>query len=246
VITAGIEGKTAVVTGAAGSIGRAIVERLHAAKARVIAVDISEERLEALRTELGVLTAVADIGTPGGADRALAPAAGRVDILCNSAGAGDGLGTVDEIPDEVWDRVLAVNLTSAFLLAHRVVPMMLEHGGGTIINIASLAGIRGGRGGAAYTASKWGLVGLSHNIAATLGAEGIRCHAICPGRITGALTLAAGGITPRGQARRNRDSGRPDPGTPADVAAVVAFLLSDESSYLNGVTIPIDAGWSSY
>jgi NAD(P)-dependent dehydrogenase (short-subunit alcohol dehydrogenase family) len=87
---------------------------------------------------------------------------------------------------------------------------------------------------------------LSHNIAATLGNEGIRCHVLCPGRIPGAITLAQGGITERGEALRSRDSRKPPPGSTSDVTNVVAFLLSDESKYLNGVAIPIDAGWSSY
>jgi NAD(P)-dependent dehydrogenase (short-subunit alcohol dehydrogenase family) len=238
-------GKTAIVTGAAGNIGTAFVDRLLAAGARVVAVDLSPERLDQLaKGRDNLRPVVADVGLREGADAAIAACDGEVDVLCNIAGMGDGLFGADEMSDDMWDRVIEVNLTGTFRLTRRVVPPMLSRGGGTIINLSSVAGLRGGRAGIGYTASKWAMIGMTHNIAANLGPEGIRCFAICPGGIEGAVT--ASGITyselGRQRASVRASSVNAPRGQASDVAALGMFLLSSESQHLNGVAIPLDAG----
>lgn len=242
-----LTGATSLVTGAAGGIGRAVCGVLHARGARVIAADLSADGLAALAAELpGLVSVVADVGTADGADACLAAAGGRVDVLVNNAGVADGLASIDELDDATWELVLRVNLTSAYLVTNRAVTGMLERGEGRIVNVASVAGIRGGRAGAAYTASKWGLVGLTQNIAATLGAQGVRCNAVSPGSTTGNVTMKSVPVTESGERRRTRDRDRPPAGSPESVADVVAWLLSPEAARLNGIVVPIDDGWTAY
>jgi NAD(P)-dependent dehydrogenase (short-subunit alcohol dehydrogenase family) len=192
-------------------------------------------------------TVVADVSTPGGVESALAAAGDEIDVVCNTAGVSDGGGSIEELTDSTWERVIRINLNSIYLVCNRAVPGMIKRGGGVIVNIASVAGLRGGRAGAAYTASKWAVVGLSQNIAASCGPDGIRCHAICPSRIDGAIAMSQGVTrTPKGVLRAERDSGRPKSGKPADVAALTSFLVSDAASHLNGLAVPADAGWLAF
>jgi NAD(P)-dependent dehydrogenase (short-subunit alcohol dehydrogenase family) len=239
------DGKVAVVTGAAGSIGGAFVKSLVQEGYEVVAVDISPDRLELLQEQYpGITCVAADVSSREGADATLVACPGRADILCNIAGMGDGLFGADEMTDDFWDRVIAVNLTGSFRLARRLLPLMLEQGSGVIINLSSVAGLRGGRAGAAYTSSKWALIGLTQNIAANLGPEGIRCYAICPGGIEGAVTSGEITYSATGRERAmSRSAAGPIPrGKAEDVAALGMFLISDASHHLNGIAIPLDAG----
>jgi len=239
--------RTAIVTGAAGAIGSACAGRLAADGYRVFAVDVEPDRLERVLALPGELVpVVGDVSDPGGADAIVAAAGGRVDVLLNVAGVGDALMGVEELDDERWLRVVSVNQTGAFLLTRRVVPLMLERGAGVVVNMSSAAGLRGGRAGFAYTATKWALVGMAQNIAAGLGPKGIRAHAICPSAIQGAETLTRGGVSEAGRARGRRDAGKPPAGVPDDVANTVAFLVSDQAKHLNGLAVPVDAGWLAY
>jgi NAD(P)-dependent dehydrogenase (short-subunit alcohol dehydrogenase family) len=212
----------------------------------VIAVDIDGAGLDRLSAELGgIRVVVADVGSAGGADAAMSAAADRVDVLCNNAGIVDSLGPIDEVTEEEWDRLMRVNLKGPFLFCQRAVPRMLGQGGGVIINTASVAGLRGGRGGVAYVSSKFGVVGLTQNIAVSHGDRGIRCNAICPGSVATAI----GGDRVRTEAvlaQLTRDSGRPRPMEPEHVADLAVFLASDRASHINGAAIPIDAGWIAY
>jgi len=242
------EAPTAIVTGAAGGIGSAIARQLAGDGYHVLAADLSKERLDALAgSTANISPVVADVSTVEGVETALEASPGRVAVLCNAAGVADGGASVEELADETWERVIRVNLTAVYLACNRVTRLMVESGGGVIVNISSVAGLRGGRAGAAYTASKWAVVGLSQNIASSVGVDGVRCHAICPSRITGKVTLSAGVTkTPKGIFRAERDKGRPGPGTPSDVAALTSFLVSDKASHLNGLAIPADAGWLAF
>ena len=241
-------GRTALITGGAGGIGQAIATGFRGAGARVVVADLDEERLDRLAHAFpDVKTVVADVSSAEGVARAVA-AAGSVDILSHNVGIGDGGATVDELDESRWRAILDVNLTSAFLLTKSVLPSMLAGGRGVVLLMSSVAGLRGGRTGVGYTATKWALVGMAQNIAATLGPEGIRAHAICPGVVATGTTALSTGMPPTARAlkRRGRDTGQPSPAQPEDVAELTVFLASDRARHLNGLAVPVDGGWLAY
>ena len=251
-----LEGKVAVVTGAASGMGLSIATRFAAEGAAVIAGDWNGERLDA---------AVATIRATGGtilgaqgniADRDAAEALidlavtthGRLDVLCNNAGVMDYMQAVGELDDEVWRRVLSINLDGPMFTSRRAVPQMRLQGGGSIINIASIGGMQGGAAGAAYTVSKHGLIGLSRNTAWMYAQEGIRCNAICPGATATNIgeTMPPDRLDPFGAARAGLYASLiPATLTPADIADLTLFLASDESRSINGAVITADAGWTA-
>jgi len=220
-----------------------MVELFFAAGVRVIAADNRGERLDSLPE--GVVRVEADVSTAAGADLIIAAAGDRLDILCNNAGVLDRMLLVHQVSEADWNRVIAVNLTGPYLLCSRALPMMVRQGSGVIINTASLSGIRGGRAGAAYTSSKFGLVGLTQNIAATYGAQGIRCNAICPGAVVTDI-LGSAELGPDADRIRNRDREKSPAVQPDRIAHVALFLATDESSYMNGAVIPVDGGAAAF
>jgi NAD(P)-dependent dehydrogenase (short-subunit alcohol dehydrogenase family) len=246
-------GRAAVITGAGSGIGAAMAAAFARAGAGVVACDLLPERLEKVVGEIraagGKAVSVAGDVTKGAdADRFLAAAVevggrgGRVDILCNNAGIMDRRMPVDEVDEETWNRVLAVNLTGPYLLCHRSVKLMLAASppGGVIVNTASVAGLRGGRAGAAYTASKHGLIGLTQNIAATFGMDGIRCNAICPGGVATQI-MDAGPPSERGS-RLFQYIYRPEATDPVNIANLALFLASDAAAFINGAAVVADGG----
>lgn len=247
-----LEGRNVLVTGGAGpGMGSSLVRLLLAEGATVVAVDFDEGLLEALVVDLPEVIGVhADPTTLVGADAALAAVPGPLWALYNHAGGGERpLGVLEEVSDDEFDRVVRVNLAGPFMLSRKVLPQMLGQGGGCIINTASVNGLRGARGGPAYAASKWGLIGLTQHIAATYGEYGIRCNAVCPGP-TGHRSASqdrpAGLVTERGRALLARDTGKPPPCPPEQVAAVGVFLATDAARRINGAAIPVDGGWIAY
>jgi NAD(P)-dependent dehydrogenase (short-subunit alcohol dehydrogenase family) len=238
--------RTVVVTGAANGIGRAMVSLFHAEGASLVAADIDASGLALLSRDLPDIAVVqADISAPAGADDVIAAAAGRVDVLCNNAGVSDGTLLIEEVTESDWAQCLAINLTGAFLLCRRALPLMVSQGEGVIINTASVAGLRGGKGGAAYVASKFGLIGLTQNIAASYGSRGVRCNAICPGPVdTHLRTLAP--RSAQGAQRVRASAGIPLPAAPRQVAAIALMLAQDKSGLINGAAIPAEDGWLAY
>jgi NAD(P)-dependent dehydrogenase (short-subunit alcohol dehydrogenase family) len=235
------ERRRVIVTGAGSGLGWAIAHRFVDQGASVLAVDRLEDRLVSFQAEHpGADTVGADVGTSAGADAVFAAVGDRLDVLCNNAGILDRLALVDEAADDEFDLVMATNLRGPFILAHRAVPVMAAGGGGVIINTASVAGLRGARGGAAYTASKWGLIGLTYSIAASGHEQNIRCVAVCPGGMTTQIGVGQD-VSERGVAlvQAAEHGGFVDPDV---VAKVVIFLASDEAEHLNGVALPIDGG----
>jgi NAD(P)-dependent dehydrogenase (short-subunit alcohol dehydrogenase family) len=234
-----LAGKTVLVTAGGGNVGRRIVAAFLGEGTRVIAVDLDPERLEEVRERSsGVEVVAADISTPDGADRAMATAGGHVDVLCNNAALMDTL-QVDETDDAVWEDTMRVNVTAAFLLSKRAIPGMIARGGGVIVNTGSIAGLRGGRGGASYTVSKHALVGLTQNIAATFDAKGIRCNMVAPGSIErpeGSPEAKLEGHSPNFVHRGSLRAIHPD-----DIASLVVYLARDDAKSINGAVIPIDA-----
>jgi NAD(P)-dependent dehydrogenase (short-subunit alcohol dehydrogenase family) len=251
-----LPGKVAVITGVGSGIGLAVAERFAAEGAEVVVGDWNAARLDAavarLRanggTVVGAQGDIADQATAEGLVDLAVATHGRIDVLVNNAGVMDYMQGVGELADDVWRRVLGINLDGPMFTMRRAVPRMVEQGGGAIVNIASTAGIRGGAAGAAYTASKHALVGLTRNTAWMYAPRGVRCNAICPG---GTRTNIGETMPPerldRGGAARAGAYAALIPVTldPEDIAALALFLASDEARHVNGAIIPADAGWTA-
>jgi len=234
-------GRRVIVTGAGSGLGWAVAHRFFELGDSVLAVDQYGDRLEKFVADHpGTDTVTADVSTSAGVDAVFAAVGDRLDVLCNNAGILDGLFFIDETSDEDFDRVISTNLRGPFTMSHRAVPLMAANGGGVIVNTASVCGLRGGRAGAAYTASKFGLVGLTYNIAATVRDLGIRCNAVCPG----GMNTQIGADQEISQRGIDLVSGNERvPAVDADVVAkVVLFLASSESEHINGVALPVDGG----
>jgi NAD(P)-dependent dehydrogenase (short-subunit alcohol dehydrogenase family) len=251
-----LQDKVAVITGAASGMGLAMATRFAQEGAKIVAGDWNEERLAeavaSIESGGGTITAA-----PGDiADQATAEALvdlaidtyGRIDILCNNAGVMDYMQGVGELSDDIWRRVLGINLDGPMFTSRRAVPRMIAQGGGSIINTASTAGISGGAAGAAYTVSKHALVGLTRNTAWMYAQQGIRCNAICPGgtRTNIGETMPQDRLDPTGAARAGAFAQLiPAILEPSDIANLALFLASDESRHINGAIIPADAGWKA-
>jgi NAD(P)-dependent dehydrogenase (short-subunit alcohol dehydrogenase family) len=240
-------GRAAIVTGAGGGSGLEIARRLAAEGASVIAIDI-KERPDDLPGDCAFLQGdVTDLALP---DRAVEHARreyGGLDYLVNAAGVAwfGRDGSVVGIDDEVWSRVLEINLTAPMRFARASAPALRERRG-AMVHVASVAGLRGMDDPLdAYQVSKAGLVSLSRGLAMALAADGVRSNTVCPGAID---TPILAGIYAEDPARRDRMVARTPLrrlGTPADVAEACLYLLSDAASFLTGVDLPIDGGWLS-
>jgi NAD(P)-dependent dehydrogenase (short-subunit alcohol dehydrogenase family) len=246
-----LDGKVAVITGAASGIGLATARLFAMEGAHVVASDVAEPALIDLANETGAVPVVADVSRLDDVDRMIDTAIerfGQLDILCNVAARRDRFLPVDEMPDEIWRGVLDVNLTGPFQTCRRAIPLMLKSGKGCIVNISSTAGLLGSRGGAAYTVSKHGLIGLTKSIAATYGRDGIRCVAVCPGKVVtpSGVSRRGGELHPRGRAGLERiESTIVRDQEPEEIASIVLFVASDAAIGLNGDVIVADVGWTS-
>jgi len=195
---------------------------------------------------------VGDIASKEGANALIATATegqGRLDVLVNNAGIMDNFEGVAKVEDQVWHRVMAVNLYAPMALSRAAVQWMKEHGGGSIVNIASAAGVGGGAAGAAYTASKHGMVGLTKNTAITYGPHGIRCNAVIVGAVATNImeSINQEKIDQEAMAQLGKwHAASPATLQPDDIANVVRFLSLDASKMINGATIAADGGWMAY
>ena len=238
-----LTGKTALVTGATGGIGRSIAEKLHAQGATVALSGTRQAVLDEIAAELGerVHTLACDLtdleavdGLIGRADEAM----GQVDILVNNAGI-----TRDNIflrmEDEEWDQVIQVNLTAMFRLTRAAVSTMMRRRSGRIISITSVVGTIGNPGQGNYCASKAGMVGMTKSLAYEVASRGITVNCVAPGFISTAMTDALNdkqreAILSRVPAKRL--------GEPAEIANAVAFLASEEAAYITGQTMHVNGG----
>lgn len=243
-----VNGKCGLVTGAASGIGRACAVRLAADGAAVVLADLASagESGESAANEIRAAGGKAEFVACDVAEEAdhealvehVVDRFGSLDFALNNAGVGVHARLVDTTTED-FDRVLAVNLRGTFLGMKHQIPRMLRGGGGAIVNTASNAGLRGVHQIGAYAASKHGIVGLTKNGAIEHADDGIRVNAVCPGAI---MTPLMSEQPPERQQEIMRPQAMSRPGEPAEVAAAVAWLCSEESSFVTGVAMPVDAG----
>lgn len=240
-------GKTVIVTGAAGGIGAATAARIAREGGRVIAVDLSAERLAefaATLEGLDVTTVAGDITSQDSIDEIVAAAGGTIHGLANVAGINDDFSPLHETSDAMWEKVLEVNLTGTFKLTRAVLPLMLEAAAGSIVNVASEAALRGSASGNAYTVSKHAVVGLTKSAAFMYGPQGIRVNAVAPGGVATGIPFPPSVSEAGSERLKPFQSQIPTLAAPEHIAASITFLLSGDGVNLNGVVLPSDGGWS--
>jgi meso-butanediol dehydrogenase/(S,S)-butanediol dehydrogenase/diacetyl reductase len=239
-----LAGRAALVTGAAGGIGQAVVRGFGDADAAVLGVDVAGAD--------GILRAdLARAAEAAAAVEAAVERLGRLDVVFNGAGISGrpfGDGPVHECAEEAWDRVLDANLKSTFLVCKYAVPHLIAAGGGSIVNVSSVLGLVGGDedyGAHAYAASKGGVIALSRGIATYYARQGVRCNVLCPAVID--TPQASRSVRdPRLRARlRDLQPLTGEPGRPEDVANAALFLAGDASRFVTGVVLPVDGGWTA-
>jgi NAD(P)-dependent dehydrogenase (short-subunit alcohol dehydrogenase family) len=241
----------AVVTGAAQGIGRSVAEALAAEGYALVLLDLREpdEALASVRARgadaLGIACDVSADADVAAVAEQVRERFGRVDVLVNNAGISC-VAPAEETSPEEWRRVLEVNLTGPFLLCRAFGRMMLEAGAGSIVNVASIAGLHGVADRAAYNASKHGLVGLTRTLAAEWGGRGVRVSAVCPGWVKTEMDVADQATSGYVDTDITEQAPMGRFATPDDVAAAVAFLADPaRSGFVNGVALPVDGGWTA-
>ncbi|ANZ40353.1 3-ketoacyl-ACP reductase [Lentzea guizhouensis] len=249
----GLAGSSVVVTGGGSGIGRAAVLRFAAAGAKVVVADLDADAAKAVVADVEAsggtaVVVIGDLSDQSVADAVVETAVtafGGIDVLVNNAGVMDTMSAAADVTDAEWERVLRVNLTAPFLLTRAALPHMLAKGKGAIVNTASEAALRGSAAGAAYTASKHGLVGLTRSVAIMYRESGIRCNAIAPGAtMTGiSLTVDPAAHGPEVLARYRQNIGRLAEAD--EQAAAIVFLASDAAANITGVVLPVDDGWAA-
>ena len=236
--------KRAIVTGGASGIGAATAHLFAAEGAHVLAVDISAEGLEQFAHSANISTLTKDISTEtAGAEiinHAVKCLAG-IDILMNNAGIGGGSEDVASLSQELWNRVLATNLTAPFRLCQAAIPYLRESSAGRIINVASVMATHTDYGLAAYCAAKAGVTGFTRNLALELGRDQINVNAILPGAILTGMTSASL-ANPKAADTWARKSVFKRLGQPEDIAKAAVFLASDLSAFITGQNINVDGG----
>ncbi|HEY8425347.1 MAG TPA: SDR family oxidoreductase [Limnochordales bacterium] len=241
-------GKVAIVTGAASGIGQATVIRLAQEGARVVGCDINPQGLDTTRARLeqaglSARLVVADVTVQEDVDRVVSEAE-RIDILANVAGIMDFFLPLDEMDDETWQRVLAVNLVGVMRMTRATLRRMRAQGGGAIVTVASKASDSGAVSGAAYAASKHGVIGLVRHVAYFYGPFGIRSNAVLAGPVETGIGATAIPKSPWAMERAKLAMATmPKAAKPEALAAVISWLASDEASFLNGALVHADGGW---
>lgn len=245
-----LEGKVAIVTGAARGIGKSVAIRFAQEGCNIAFTDLNvDENAEATKKEIEALGVKVQAYASNAASfddthevvKEIVKDFGRVDILVNNAGiTRDGL--MMRMSEQQWDMVININLKSAFNFIHALTPIMMKQKSGSIINMSSVVGVHGNAGQANYSASKAGMIGLAKSIAQELGSRGIRANAIAPGFIATEMTHQ---LSEEVRAEWAKQIPLRRAGTPEDVANAAIFLASDLSSYITGQVIQIDGGMNT-
>src|SRR6056297_617430 len=248
-ITADLKGQVAIVTGASQGLGKAVAEALGSNGATVVCLARNAEKLAATVAAIATAGGTAEAVSCDVTDRAAAAAAiesthakyGRLDILVNNAGI-----TRDKLlrgmSDEMWDDVIATNLTSCFVCCRAAATLMRRAKYGRIINMASISGLIGNPGQANYSASKAGMIGMTRTISKELVSRGVTCNCVAPGFIESDMTAGLGDVV---MAEVKKQIPAKRIGQPEDVAAAVLFLASKDAGYISGQTIVVDGGMTS-
>lgn len=249
-----LEGKVAVVTGAASGMGKSISELYAKEGAKVVLADYHFDGAEAVAKEIvargGTAMAVkADVAELADIEQMIDAAVneyGTLDILVNNAGVMDGIEPVGEISDEKWDRIFDINTKGVMRAMRKAIPIFLEKGKGVIVNTISTGGLNGAHAGAAYVASKHAVTGLTRNSAYMYANTGIRINGIAPGGVETNIASSMTNISELGYSRQKVVTAvMPKMGKPEEIAQVALFLGSDDSSFINGTVIVADGGWTS-
>lgn len=248
-----LKDQVALVTGAGSGIGRAIVKLFIDEGAKVVATDLFAEGLDSLKEEIDAqhrhaLTIITgDVANREDAERSVDAALktyGTIDIVVNNAGIMDEFRPLGEVDDALWNKVLSVNLNGPMYISRKALETMLAKGKGTIVNVASVGGLFGGRSGASYTVSKHALIGLTRSVAYQYAMKGIRCNVICPGGV--ATNISVGQPSALGYERlKTTIPSAVRSAEPEELARVALFLASDDSSFVNGEVLVADGGWTT-
>lgn len=242
-----LEGRTAVVTGAAGGLGQQICRDLAAIGARVIAADLDADGANAIAADLpGAVALAVDLSDPASIDAFVAhakEAAGTVDVLVNNAGIDVVQPFVQNDP-AIWDRLIAVNLRAPIHLTHGLLPAMLEQGWGRLLFVSSDAGRVGSSGEAVYSACKAGHTGFAKTIARESARKGVTSNVVCPGPMDTPMLRAVSDTNPKLTQALERAIPLGRLGQPYDIAGLVTFLCSERGGYMTGQVVSVSGGLS--
>ncbi len=252
-----LDKQVAIITGAGSGMGRAMALLFAREGARVMVSDLREDRLNDLmelakKEGLHLITCKADMSIQEDVERVIQATLVQwqtLDILVNNAGIMDHFAPVGELDDATWNQVMKVNAEAPFRTMRSAVKIFLAKGKGVIINVASVGGLQAGRAGAAYTASKHALIGLSRNTGYMYAKSGIRCNVIAPGAVNTNIseTINFAAITPLINERIMTGLAlNPRIAEPEEIARVALFLASDAASFVNAAVLTADGGWSAY
>lgn len=250
-----LQNKVAIVTGAASGMGKAIAELYAKEGAKVVVSDLNLEGAQTVADSiklaggeaLAIKTNVASEEEINQLFSETQSAFGGLDILVNNAGIMDGMEPVGEITNQRWDLVFSVNTTAVMQTMRLATDIFLKQGHGVIVNNISAGGLYGARAGAAYTASKHAVVGLTKNTAFMYADKNIRCNGIAPGAVATNISSSMGNVSQAGATRQQLGMAiNPGIGQPEDIAKLALFLGSDDANFINGQIVTIDGGWTAY